>query len=403
MKQGKHYTTIILWILLAAIMAYFGYHVYNSIHEPLTTAIVIEYEAGAGYSATGFVVRDERVISSEYDITVLTAQEGAHVSAGEAVATGYLSDDARERQARISELTAQLETLTYARRYSGSIADQAALDSEILSSLTSFSRYVARRDMNSALDLSSELKGMVLRRSSDSGDTTVIQAQITATQNELDQLRDEAGQDTRTVTAPAAGYFSGTVDGYESVLTPDILDTLSYRDYISLAPEEVSGHTAGKLIHGDTWYYVTIVPSGELEGLERGDDVKVTFARDFYEQVTMNVDRIGTNEAGFRILVLSCDRYMQSVTLLRQQTADVVFTAYSGLRVPKEAVRVDESGQPGVYVREGAAAKWKPISILHDNGESYVVEYDRGSTANLWPGDEVVVTAKNLYDGKVVG
>ena len=94
---------------------------------------------------------------------------------------------------------------------------------------------------------------------------------------------------------------------------------------------------------------------------------------------------------------------MQSVTLLRQQTADVVFTAYSGLRVPKEAVRVDESGQPGVYVREGAAAKWKPISILHDNGESYVVEYDRGSTANLWPGDEVIVTAKNLYDGKVVG
>ncbi len=403
MKQGRRYTTIILWVLLAAIAAYFGYHIYSSINEPLTTAIVVEYEAGAGYYATGYVVRDERVIRSDYDITVVTAQEGAHVAAGEPVATGYLSDDAQARQARISTLTSQLEQLNYARRYSGSVADQAALDSEILSSLTAFSRYISRRDMNSALDLSPELKGMVLRRSSDDPDSAVLQAQITAVQNELDKLRGEAGQDTRTVAAPAAGYFSGNVDGFEAVLTPDMLQTLSYRDYIALAPEEVPAQAAGKLIHGDTWYYVTIVPSGELEGLEKGDTVKVSFARDFYGQIEMNVDRIGTNEAGYRMLVLSCGRYMQNVTLLRQQSADIVFSSYAGLRVPKEAIRVDERGQAGVYVREGSAAKWKPVTILHDNGESYVVELDRSSTDNLWPGDEVIVTAKNLYDGKVVG
>ena len=137
--------------------------------------------------------------------------------------------------------------------------------------------------------------------------------------------------------------------------------------------------------------------------VQKGDTVKVSFARDFYGQIEMNVDRIGTNEAGYRMLVLSCGRYMQNVTLLRQQSADIVFSSYAGLRVPKEAIRVDESGQAGVYVREGSAAKWKPVTILHDNGESYVVELDRSSTDNLWPGDEVIVTAKKLYDGKVVG
>ena len=44
MKQGKHYTTVILWILLIAIAAYFGYNVVSSIHQPLTTATVMEYE-----------------------------------------------------------------------------------------------------------------------------------------------------------------------------------------------------------------------------------------------------------------------------------------------------------------------------------------------------------------------
>lgn len=403
MKQGKHYTTIILWIILAAIAAYFGYHIYSAVNEPLTTASVVAYEAGAGYYATGYVVRDERTITSEYALTIVTAQEGAHVAAGEPVATGYLSDDAQERQRRISELSAQLETLSYAKRYSGSVADQAELDSEIAGSLVSLARYLSRRDMNSALDISAELKGMVLRRSSDEADATVIQAQITATQNELDKLRSAAGQDTKSVAAPSAGYFSASVDGYESVLTPEALESMGYREYIALAPRAVQEHTAGKLIYGNTWYYVTIVPSNELEGLEAGDDVTVTFARDFYEPVEMEVERIGANEAGYRVLVLSCDRYMQNVTLLRQQSAEVVFSSYAGLRVPKEAVRVNDDGEVGVYTLEGAVAKWKPVAILHDNGESYVVELDRTSTANLWPGDAVIVTAKNLYDGKVVG
>ena len=191
------------------------------------------------------------------------------------------------------------------------------------------------------------------------------------------------------------------MDGYESVLTPKRLDSLSVQDYNTLEPETIPEHTAGKLISGNTWYYVTAVPSGELGELAKGDRVKVTFARDFYDEIEMTVSRISENQAGFRLLVLSCDRYMQNVTLLRQQSAEIVFASYSGLRVPKSAVRV-ENGQTGVYILEGTLAKWKPITILHDTGESYVAALDTSSTDNLWPGDELIINAKNLYDGKVV-
>ena len=128
MKQGKHYTTVILWIFIAAIAAYFGYNVVSSLTEPLTTASVIEYEAGAGCYTTGFLVRDEEVLTSAYDITVITCAEGAHVSANEAVATGYLTDGAQQRQTRIQTLQEQLTQLQYAYSASSSLADQAALD-----------------------------------------------------------------------------------------------------------------------------------------------------------------------------------------------------------------------------------------------------------------------------------
>ena len=82
MKQGKHYLSIVIWIFLAAIVAYFGYNLATSLYTPLTTTTAVEYEAGAGYYATGFVVRDESVIRSSYAISVLTVSEGQRVAAG---------------------------------------------------------------------------------------------------------------------------------------------------------------------------------------------------------------------------------------------------------------------------------------------------------------------------------
>ena len=55
-----------------------------------------------------------------------------------------------------------------------------------------------------------------------------------------------------------------------------------------------------------------------------------------------------------------------------------------------------------MYIPEGTLAKWKPITLLHDTGESYVAALDTSSTDNLWPGEELIINAKNLYDGKVV-
>ena len=145
MKQGKHYLSIVIWIFLAAIVAYFGYNLATSLYTPLTTTTAVEYEAGAGYYATGFVARDESVIRSNYAISVLTVSEGQRVAAGGQVATGYLTDDAQARQSRIQELTDQLAQLRYAWQYSSSVYDQAQLDKQISESLISLNQYVCRR------------------------------------------------------------------------------------------------------------------------------------------------------------------------------------------------------------------------------------------------------------------
>ena len=384
MKQGRSYFTVIVWILLAAIAAYFVYNVASSLYAPLMTATVTQYEAGAGYYASGFVVRAEEVVTSEYDTTVLACAEGAHVAANDVVATGYRSDDAKTRKTRMDELTGQIEQLQYAWSAASSVYDQAALDSSIADSLSHLSQYLARRDMNSVSDLTPELKGLVLRRTSDAADSASLQLRIDDLQAEL-----------ATLESQAAG------DGYEYVLTPDRLMEMTVAQFQSVEPDETDANAIGRLITSATWYYACVVPANELSGVEEGDKATLTFARDYYQPVSMRVARLSGNEAGSRLLILSSDQALQNVTLLRQQSAEIVFASYSGLRVPKSAVRV-ENGQTGVYILEGTLAKWKPITILHDTGESYVAALDTSSTDNLWPGDELIINAKNLYDGKVV-
>ncbi len=401
MKQGKSYFTVILWILLAAIAAYFGYNVVSSLYAPLMTATVTPYEAGAGYYASGFVVREEELLYSQYGTTVLNCAEGAHVAANDTVATGYRSEDAKTRQTRIDELSGQIEQLQYAWSAVSSVYDQAALDADIAGDLAQLSRYLALRDMNSVSDLSPELKGLILRRTGSDSDSGSLQARISTLQAELETLEAQSAGDTSAILAGKAGTFSAAVDGYESVLTPERLIEMTVAEFESVQPDETDANAIGRLVTSATWYYACVVPASELSGVEEGDRATLTFARDYYQPVTMRVARLGGNEAGSRLLVLSSDRALQNVTLLRQQSAEIVFTSYSGLRVPKSAVRV-ENGQTGVYILEGTLAKWKPITILHDTGESYVVTLDTSSTNNLWPGDELIINAKNLYDGKVV-
>lgn len=401
MKQGKSYFTIIVWILLAAIVCYFGYNVVSSLYAPLMTTTVTQYEAGAGYYASGFVVRSEKLLYSDYSTTVINCAEGAHVAAGDIVATGYRSADAQTRQTRMNELTGQIEQLQYAWSAASSVYDQATLDTSIANDLSLLARYLARRDMNSVDDLSPELKGLVLRRTSDSADSAALQTRIDSLQAELDTLQSQSSGDTSAILAGSPGTFSAAVDSYEYVLTPETLTVMSVSDFAAIKPDEPDSRAIGRLITSNTWYYACTVPAAELSGVSEGDRATLTFARDFYQPISMTVSYLSGNEGGLRLLVLSTDRNLQNVTLLRQQSAEVVFATYSGLRVPKDAVRVENS-QTGVYILEGTLAKWKPITILHDNGESYVVALDRSSTNNLWPGDELIINAKNLYDGKVV-
>lgn len=404
MKQGRIFLRVVTVLFFAAVLCYLGYAIFQAVYDPLTTSVVLEYEAGEACFTTGYVVRDESVLTSRYPITVLSRSEGEKVGAGQAVAVGYLDGDAQQRHDEIEALTERLTQLEYAYTTDLDFSDISTLETNIAADMASMAESVNRRDFTTASATGTELQSLVLRRYSDDTDMEGIRTEITEAEQRLSALTSQNASDTRTITVSSPGYFSGTVDGLETLLTPSALQVLTVSSLETLEDrtESIPENAFGKLISGDTWYYATIVAEEYAKRTSVGETVAVTFSQDLIDAIDMTVAQIGEPEDGRCVLVLSCDRYLSEITLLRHVSADIVFTSYTGLRVPKNAIRLNDDGEAGVYVIEGSKAAWKTVNILYDNGESYVVELDKSNTSNLWPGDEVIVNAKGLYDGKVV-
>ena len=117
----------------------------------------------------------------------------------------------------------------------------------------------------------------------------------------------------------------------------------------------------------------------------------------------MVVESISDIENGACVVVFSCDYALADTISMRRQSAEILKAVYSGIKVPKKAVRLDENGDECVYVVTGPRMEKKTINIIYEFEGFYLVAVDNERTDALRIGDSIIVSAKNLYDGKVVG
>ena len=157
----------------------------------------------------------------------------------------------------------------------------------------------------------------------------------------------------------------------------------------------------------------------ESDALQQaGKNLILRFAKSVERDLPVTVSHIGPEENGRCVVVFEGKSYLPQLTLLRQQSAQVVWDSAEGIRVPKEALRIDtrttenedgtttESRVTGVYCVVGMEARFKPVEVVY-SGDGFVLVRSAAASdqesLRLRPGDEIIISAKDLYDGKVVG
>ena len=388
--------------LLAAIALYFAAQGYFALTDPFTTTLVYQSSAEDTIDVSGWLVRDEEVLSGESGTVRHEVSEGERVGKGQTVATVYSGSDALDTVQQIESKELQLQQLQFALSSYLNPDATLKLDGSITESLLSIRRSLSGGDYDDAADQTAQLKAAILKRSHSYSSSEEIQSGIDQVKSEISRLR-ALLSGAVSVRAEKPGIYSAACDGYEDVLTPDTLADLTVGRLENLTAGS-KGSSLGKLIYGYTWYYAAAVTNEQAAQLRTGQSVTLRFAKGLDADVPATVYSIGEDEGGRQLLVLCCDRYLPQTTQLRHQQAELVLSSYSGIRVPANALRVNDEGQAGVYCVVGSLARFKPVDIVYQGDGYTLVRASKSAegSAILRAGDEVVVTASDIEPGKVI-
>ena len=409
MKSTSLSTKLITILLLLAVAAYFGVQGYQYATDPETTAIVYRYRSEQSIAVRGYVVRTEQIVDCGETLIELKHSEGERVGAGDTVATVYRSADALKATQELETLRAQAEQLTYARSAANDAETALKLDSDIREQIIAV-RAAFESGSYSALDtLGDRLRTTVLKREYAYSGSEDLSARLDELNAQIGALSAAVSGGTTRITAPVSGAYSAVADGYESVLTPEALETMTPSALAAVTPQSVST-TVGKLCEGNKWYFAANVNEADAAAFREGQRLTLRMASGVDFDLPVTVMRVSAAENGKCLIVTESDQYLSYVTLLREQNAELILEEYEGLRIPKNALRVDENGESGVYCRVGRVAYFKPVRIVYQGSDYCLVEPGELSVTaesqialfTLRANDEVIISAGELYNGKVV-
>ena len=419
MKENTLVNKVIIGVICLAVILYFAVYLALGFRNDLVTTTAYAYSVDVGTQASALLVRQEQVLSTSGQYVDILLDEGEKVAKGGKIALIHASQDSLDSRQTIQALEAEIQQLEYSLSTGTQTTNSSRLDEEVLSSMVAIRSLTSTGDLSTLEDSSLHLRTMVFQRDYVYGNTQAanqIGQLIQDKQKELDALNASLSQASQTITAPTSGYFSGEVDGFESLVTPQMLSSLTISQLSDLlAQEPAADQTAlGKVVTDSTWYLAALIDQESVSGLLEGKSYQIAFSHDYYGTISMDLERL-VSENGQTMAIFSTDTHISDTTLLRTQTVDIISQQLEGIRIPRQALRVltetvtDENGNEsqvnsyGVFTVVGTQAEWQEVKVLHSDDSFYLVEpVDETASSRLRAGDEIILNSTQVSDGMVV-
>lgn len=385
MKRTDFFIKLITAVLFLAVACYVGVYVYRAAMNTYVTTPAISYSVEEMFSAHGYIVRTETVLDEKSAAVLPIVADGEKVASGQAVAVEYTTTSALEAASEIRALRLRIAQLE---------APGASAESVCLQSVMALSMAVHSGNLSALDELSVSIESNIFTGGASSG------SELPDLKKRLETLEGRSAG-MRTVYAPVSGVFSQVVDGFERV-KPGALTEIMPPDLMELFRTPSAANNAGKLVTEFKWYYAAIMNGADAVRLSPGQQIAVQFSGAYHARVDMRVENIGRREDGECVVLFSCDRFVHDVAPLRYMRADIVFDTVTGIRVPKEAIQLDDYGATFIYLQTGVRAERVDVDILTEYGDSYLVSGGADAWSPLREGAEIIVKANGLYDGKIV-
>lgn len=397
----KGSTVLKVFLVLLAVV-FIANQLVSSLYNPIKTENAVYYTATDGFDITGIIIRNETLVNySEGGVKHFVVTDGNRVAKDGVIANVYTSESASiivsERQA-IEKKIAEIEDILGYNNIEAANLDliSAKIDEKVNSLIYSASA----GNYSSVSDASEELLTSIWKRQAAMGNNTDFSSQLEALKAKLGE---ELPTPKKQIRSDKSGYFVSSTDGYENVFSGENIDKITPELLDSAKPEQHSANVIGKIVSDYEWYIAAKVSINDSLKYKEGDNLKIQTALKSSPILSVVVKKINISEdTAEAVILFACNEMNSELATMRSGPMTVVKAQYSGLMVPKKALRVVDSVR-GVYVVSGMQVNFVPVNMIYSTDDFIICEKQTDGEKVLKLYDSVVVKGKKLYDGKIIG
>lgn len=426
---------IIIGVISALILIYVIYLFVSINFDSMQLEYANHMEVTDGINTTGFVIRNETYVTNTADgVVYYQTKDGEKILKNGIVAKVFSNEADAAAYQKISQIDDTITRLTELNKsYSKTTSGFETVSNQLNLKLEDF---ILSLNQKKYADLDAGLNNLIYSIN----ERKIVTGEIANFDDTIQELKQEketisTGRDSiAEIKAAKAGYFSTTVDGYETCYKYENVEKITATDLeaikkINSVPDNVIGKIASDL----NWYIVCKVSAQEALSLSLGPK-QVTLDLPFASSESLPAEVVAINQASKEddgVVVLKCSYISEQISKIRDETVHIGISAYEGVRVSMQALHddyvtyevTDEDGNTvldkdgnavtekkkvqGVYVLYGNKLIFKQVSIVYSGSDFVLCDTDpeegkilNGNTVKLY--DQVVVKGGDLYDGKII-
>ncbi|MBQ2265918.1 MAG: hypothetical protein II342_00810, partial [Clostridia bacterium] len=219
--------------LSALMLIFLVYQIFSMVYKPITTATAVYFETYSGIEINGYFVKEESPIN--YKVTGTEryiATAGEKVSKGGTIAEVYPSAEVAAAYEKADEIEEQIKILESIN----SVTDPSSVDLNTLSNhiTKAYIELMKSTDLGEYSALNEKLSQLLIhlnRKQMITGEVHGFDNLLASLKAELTALKSGLTAPASRVIAEKSGFFVPQIDGLETTLNFDAVDTVTDENF----------------------------------------------------------------------------------------------------------------------------------------------------------------------------
>ena len=389
LKDKKTQKKYIIYLIFAIIIIYIFYSIYLLLRSPNETVLVDDGSLTLEESATGYIIREETVLTGNNYKNGLTAilTEGERAAKNQTIFR-YSSSNEEEIKSKIEEINLKIQE---ALSKEGTIpsTDIRNLEKQIDEKLQNLNEIT---DTQTIEEYKKEIEEIISKKARIAGSLSQRGSYIQDLSKQKEEYEQKLTEGSEYINAPEAGVVSYRVDGLEDILTPDDFSNLTEESLENLGlttGKIISTSTeSGKIINNFNCYLATILSSESAKQAEL--DEKVTLTLSSGNEISANIKYIAEQDNDKVLIVFELNTLTEELIQYRKISFNITWWSYSGLKVPNTSIIEDEKGLKYVIRKKADLSEKVLVKVLKKNDKYSII-----STYNTEELNQLVVDSQS--------